>query len=1103
MIKRLLEARTIDAEYEAEWKDIPRDIFDKILRLDPKTNIENNKIGEGAKQLLLPAYDNGETDFVDNQDITNCLQTYYDNRGTFDPALRRLSSFETVALFVDFIKNGENSELTKRFQLEKPSEEPKETKLDQLYKEYYSDLPRDLFDKIIALDPETKKDSIGQTAKNLLLPRALKGEDIFALEPEEITKCIDQYNAEKDSYPADKKSVQNFESVKDFIKFIKEGPETDFIKQLKNCTKVDPETGKKVNESINFIGATRRFDIVQPLTWTANRAISSNCDFSSPQDKYFTWCTGWPDGGSQWRNHGSEWICCFIFKDYPAPTNSEKKAKSYQLSITKSSFKVYQFLDGNDKAYGDFNAGTAKSTEFFRDFLAANPDVALILAKTQYFKECPTVKEYVAGLKYMDKPFVYNGPESLQDFVDYNVKTYVKELIVRGVETIPAGAFAECPALETITFEEGLKAIEQEAFMKDISLKTLALPNSLESIKDEAFANCTALKGSIRIPDSLTSIGREAFRETKVTLSINRARTNKIKVDKNDKAWFASHTKPITVQENLQEDIIDENIPRDLAKAYRIANKYNSPEQNYLSNHGELGDLSNRRRVRYDYKNSNYEELTKQEAIQFLGLDGWRIKLDSEGNPELDENGKYKIVGRVTDREAFNNNINKLRFLVTDNSGDQEVVEFEVRAGNRLVPIYTATIASSKFGQYPKFNGNSDASTSNLTRYSDFYTLIQICNKIYKTDEYEHRITDTTELPGRKIKVDVTDPETGEKRSEIRTDTIQNRRNRNTTINRIYRMTPNTDADYHAHELWRNANNTKYTDYVPSEIDTGSHNTTYRFRNTDNYFSAYKTALESKKNAFKKYDYCRRALQKHKAEREYFDEDEYNEILHELEENVNKAKEEYEAVCLKVRKAKNNLVFFTDDIVLAFNKRWKERVRKLEAILNELFDGKTAIGKQALEIAVRDSNAVKTINSKIQNQQQRIENAKRDIQEMEAKRDRLLRELDQIKEMLQNGTTSLESAEKMLNDLLEDLAHINEIAMGEKFRKLDELKAEQKRLQSELDQLAPRSAAERQARAAKNKTKEIDPELTDILDFGEEIPVETTDSEGGDTTTSA
>ena len=105
-------------------------------------------------------------------------------------------------------------------------------------------------------------------------------------------------------------------------------------------------------------------------------------------------------------------------------------------------------------------------------------------------------------------------------------------------------------------------------------------------------------------------------------LSINRARQNPIKVDKNDRAWFASHAKLITIQENLDEEIIDENIPRDLAKAYKIANKYNSPEQNYYSNHNEIGNSAKRRYIAYDYKNSNYEELSKEQAIDLLGLEG-------------------------------------------------------------------------------------------------------------------------------------------------------------------------------------------------------------------------------------------------------------------------------------------------------------------------------------------------------------------------------------------------------------------------------------------------------------------------------------------------
>ena len=36
---RLREARNADAEYQARWTSIPREVFDKIIALDPKTDI--------------------------------------------------------------------------------------------------------------------------------------------------------------------------------------------------------------------------------------------------------------------------------------------------------------------------------------------------------------------------------------------------------------------------------------------------------------------------------------------------------------------------------------------------------------------------------------------------------------------------------------------------------------------------------------------------------------------------------------------------------------------------------------------------------------------------------------------------------------------------------------------------------------------------------------------------------------------------------------------------------------------------------------------------------------------------------------------------------
>lgn len=749
-----------------------------------------------------------------------------------------------------------------------------------------------------------------------------------------------------------------------------------------------------------------------------------------------------------------------------------------------------QFLDGNDYAYDNHNAGSATSTRFFRDFLNANTDVALLLGKTQYIKENDVVKEVVGNLKYLDKPFIYNGPDSLVEFKTLNVKNYCKELVIRDVESIPAGAFSEMPALRKVTFEEGLKEIGTEAFMKDISLNNIVLPNSLERINTEAFANCIALKNTIRIPDNLVYIGREAFRATGVTLSINKARTKKLQADPADRAWFASHAKGITVQEGLEEnmnkeeiieDIIDENIPKDLAIAYKKSNSTGNSSIHHPSpNHQEINRLGSRRSVQYDYKNSNYEQMSKDEAVAYLG-----ITANVTGNEETG----YTVKARVTNRELFNPRIGNLRFLING-----ELTEFDVQEGtNVLKPIYACYVPDSKFGPYPKFANGSNY-TSDISKYSDFYVLVQISDKIYKTDEYEHRITDTTPT-GKKVKLlrkdsngDPVRDEEGNLVYDIVDDTIYNRRNRNNQTNYLYTVKGKDDPSYAIHNLSNNI--TKKS--IPNVTDTGSHDpkyaiNRYSFTSTSrDEFDRYANAVIAARKAFKEFDYIRKYIKKVEAEKEYYEEDEYNELINDLNNKKDEYYEAYLEAQKNVKTSKQKLITSVDDITLDFNKRFKDQINRLDNLIKGLYENNKQQSEEVLKVVVTDPEETRRLENRINTQKEQIEYQKREVQQLEEKKEELLRKIEQIKQEIINGTSGIDEAIKKLEELIHERDEFAEKAIKQKYDRLAQLKEEEESLRNELNALAPKVAANKAARAAKNKEKELDPSLSSIIVFGEE-----------------
>jgi hypothetical protein len=76
--------------------------------------------------------------------------------------------------------------------------------------------------------------------------------------------------------------------------------------------------------------------------------------------------------------------------------------------------------------------------------------------------------------------------------------------------TIGNYAFSGCTLLTSITLPEGVTTIGTQAFRNCRSLTSITIPASVTTIGQQAFDGCTGLT-SITIPDSVTSIGAQAF----------------------------------------------------------------------------------------------------------------------------------------------------------------------------------------------------------------------------------------------------------------------------------------------------------------------------------------------------------------------------------------------------------------------------------------------------------------------------------------------------------------------------------------------------------------------------------------------------------------
>lgn len=88
--------------------------------------------------------------------------------------------------------------------------------------------------------------------------------------------------------------------------------------------------------------------------------------------------------------------------------------------------------------------------------------------------------------------------------------------------------------------------------------------------------------------------------------------------------WFTRHEDSLPIQE-LDEKLLNENIPPDLARAYKLG--INNIRKKYEDTYTKLFDRSRRKDVQLDFYNSSYKEISAAEALKNYSQKGERSKL--------------------------------------------------------------------------------------------------------------------------------------------------------------------------------------------------------------------------------------------------------------------------------------------------------------------------------------------------------------------------------------------------------------------------------------------------------------------------------------------
>lgn len=96
----------------------------------------------------------------------------------------------------------------------------------------------------------------------------------------------------------------------------------------------------------------------------------------------------------------------------------------------------------------------------------------------------------------------------------------------RTLKTIGYAAFKDCSKLDNVIIPDSVETIDEYAFSGCISLENLTINSGLKTINNEAFANTPLV--SFKIPNTLTSIGKDVFKDCDELETLNVDESNEV-----------------------------------------------------------------------------------------------------------------------------------------------------------------------------------------------------------------------------------------------------------------------------------------------------------------------------------------------------------------------------------------------------------------------------------------------------------------------------------------------------------------------------------------------------------------------------------------------
>ena len=329
-------------------------------------------------------------------------------------------------------------------------------------RKYYPNIPDDVFDMLIALDPTYNgKQSLGKYGKWILnlYNRGSIAED----ELDQITPLLQQFttyrnriqNKDLNFYKSIQALSDTLAEVVDDDSMLTPRQKVRFLKNVKAG-----RVAVSAEDDYDIVLDTPKFTVYVPNTHEASMKLGKGTE----------WCTAHenPEWYNSYTDDGGK---LYIVKD-------------------KSNGKRWQYSDKN----GDF---LDEDDEPF--------DVAKLMKSD---KDLSKFFEKFLGIDYytFDGTWVYG-----EDDAPSNIRSIIEKVIVpEGVTQIKDNAFDCFSSMVSIEIPDSVISIGEYAFMGCSSLESIKIPSGVKDINCGAFYNCHHLK-SVELPNGVIRIGSDAF----------------------------------------------------------------------------------------------------------------------------------------------------------------------------------------------------------------------------------------------------------------------------------------------------------------------------------------------------------------------------------------------------------------------------------------------------------------------------------------------------------------------------------------------------------------------------------------------------------------